>query len=151
MQAKIHSDKNNSILPCHSRVTRCPDIFRIELHRCFCTERRLELLKKEAARNRTNNKYDGRCAQLTSAEVEEKLSNGLPFTIRFKIKGGVEKNTLINDKTSKSSMFDDLVFGKVNQSGALDNEGDPIIVKVNKNDRIYSIYLSGYGFRVISY
>lgn len=102
-------------------------------YRCFCTEKRLELLKKEAARNRTNNKYDGRCSRLTPKEVEEKLSRNVPFTIRFKI---FDSDTS-SEATRKEEIttFNDLVMGDVNQAGVLEVEGDPIIIKVNTDDR----------------
>ena len=50
-------------------------------YRCFCTKERLEELHKD---NPTA-KYDGLCATLTQAEIEEKLAAGIPYVIRQKI------------------------------------------------------------------
>ena len=104
-------------------------------YRCFCTEKRLELLKKEAARNRSNNKYDGRCRSLSPLEVEEKLLKSVPYTIRFKL-CNLEQSSESNNTERQDDIttFHDLVFGDVKQGGVLDVEGDPIIVKVRRND-----------------
>jgi len=52
-------------------------------YRCFCTNRRLELMKREAARTKQGNKYDRKCFHLREEEVEERLLAGQPHTIRF--------------------------------------------------------------------
>ena len=101
-------------------------------YRCFCSEKRLELLKKEAARNRSSNRYDGRCSHLSAEEVEEKISMGLPYTIRFKLSHNLEQVSMTDEKEcngDKVTTFYDMVFGDVKQ-GVLEVEGDPIIVKV---------------------
>ena len=98
-------------------------------YHCFCSEKRLDLLKKEAARNRTNNKYDGRCSHLSKNDINEKLSKGTPFTIRYKLRSNdvsIAENNTVNENAS----FTDLVFGDINQPSVFDTEGDPIIIKV---------------------
>lgn len=52
---------------------------------CFCTEKRLELLRREAVRVREVPKYDNRCRSLDPAQVTDKLSQGVPHCIRFKV------------------------------------------------------------------
>ena len=52
---------------------------------CFCSQRRLELLKKDALRRREVPKYDNRCRHLTSEEVEAKLKVDSPYVIRLKV------------------------------------------------------------------
>lgn len=52
---------------------------------CFCTENRLELLRKEAIKSGQVPKYDNRCRNLSSNEIKVKLNNGDPFCIRFKV------------------------------------------------------------------
>ena len=52
---------------------------------CFCTERRLEFVKKEAIRDGSIPRYDNRCRQLTLVKVEEKKRQGIPYCIRFKV------------------------------------------------------------------
>lgn len=54
-------------------------------YRCFCTPRRLELLRKEAVRNREIPKYDGRCRHLTEEEIQRKLTEGLEYVVRLKV------------------------------------------------------------------
>ena len=56
-------------------------IERCGAYRCFCTKERLEELHK----NNPTAKYDGLCATLTQAEIEEKLAAGIPYVIRQKI------------------------------------------------------------------
>lgn len=49
---------------------------------CFCTERRLELLRRDAIRAGENPKYDNRCRHLPLEKVAEKLASGDPKVIR---------------------------------------------------------------------
>ena len=84
-------------------------------YRCFCTERRLELLKKEAARTKQPNKYDRKCYHLHPDEVEEKLEAGVPHTVRFLLSPELRK-------------FDDLVYGEFSHD-VFAAEGDPVIIK----------------------
>lgn len=52
---------------------------------CFCSDRRLEAVKKEALRDGAIPRYDNRCRQLSGAQVKEKQQQGKPFCIRFKV------------------------------------------------------------------
>ena len=85
-------------------------------YRCFCSEKRLDLLRKEAARNKTPNKYDGRCKHLKFEEIETKLKASLPYTVRFKL------------DPSCDGVFEDIIYGTT-QHNPYENEGDPIILK----------------------
>ena len=49
---------------------------------CFCTEKRLEMLRKEAIEANEIAKYDNRCRHLTPVQVAEKLANNDPMCIR---------------------------------------------------------------------
>lgn len=49
---------------------------------CFCTERRVELLRLDALRTKQTPKYDNRCRHLTSVQVAEKLANHDSMCIR---------------------------------------------------------------------
>lgn len=49
---------------------------------CFCTERRLELLRRDALRAGENPKYDNRCRHLKPEKVAEKLAINDPNVIR---------------------------------------------------------------------
>ena len=74
-------------------------------YRCFCSEKRLDLLRKEAARSRAPNRYDGKCAKLSGAEIAEKMERGTPYTVRFKL-------------GSFTETFRDLVYGPVSHDVA---------------------------------
>lgn len=50
---------------------------------CFCTERRLELLRRDAMRANEIPKYDNRCRHLNSEKVAEKLARGDPKVVRL--------------------------------------------------------------------
>ncbi len=52
---------------------------------CFCTDRRLEFVKKEALREGAIPRYDNRCRNLSQAAVEEKRRQGQPHCVRFKV------------------------------------------------------------------
>ncbi len=85
-------------------------------YRCFCTEKRLELLRKESARSRVLNKYDRRCRNLSQAEIDQNLAEHKPFTVRF----------ALEDFKHQKVEFDDMIYGPT----CLDvMEGDPIICK----------------------
>ncbi|KAF7992989.1 hypothetical protein HCN44_005770 [Aphidius gifuensis] len=80
---------------------------------CFCTERRLELLKKEAQKTRQISKYDNHCRHHDKETINEKLNNGQSYCIRFKL-------------GDKPPSFNDLVYGNLSISQV---EGDPVIIK----------------------
>ncbi|XP_063914015.1 nondiscriminating glutamyl-tRNA synthetase EARS2, mitochondrial [Zophobas morio] len=82
---------------------------------CFCTERRLELLRIEALRARELPKYDNRCRNLSPEEARGKVSQGVPFCVRFKITPGL-------------GSFTDLIYGDISYDVSA-NEGDPVIMK----------------------
>nr|NP_001038907.1 nondiscriminating glutamyl-tRNA synthetase EARS2, mitochondrial precursor [Danio rerio]Q0P499.1 RecName: Full=Nondiscriminating glutamyl-tRNA synthetase EARS2, mitochondrial; AltName: Full=Glutamate--tRNA(Gln) ligase EARS2, mitochondrial; AltName: Full=Glutamyl-tRNA synthetase; Short=GluRS; AltName: Full=Mitochondrial glutamyl-tRNA synthetase; Short=mtGluRS; Flags: Precursor [Danio rerio]AAI22205.1 Zgc:153247 [Danio rerio] len=84
---------------------------------CFCSNQRLELLKKEAQRSGHAPRYDNRCRRLQPQQVEQKLAAGVPAVVRFKLHTGTEE-------------FQDLVFGWTGHAvGAV--EGDPVILKAD--------------------
>ncbi|XP_068100536.1 nondiscriminating glutamyl-tRNA synthetase EARS2, mitochondrial isoform X2 [Hyperolius riggenbachi] len=84
-------------------------------YHCFCTPQRLELLKKEALRNRETPRYDNRCRHLTTKQIDEKLSKKLPYVVRLRLLEGPQS-------------FKDLVFGW-NHHNVASVEGDPVILK----------------------
>ncbi|XP_017128289.1 probable glutamate--tRNA ligase, mitochondrial [Drosophila elegans] len=84
-------------------------------YRCFCTERRLDLLRKEALRTRQVPRYDNKCRHLTAAEIDSLLAKGAPHCIRFKL-------------TEHEEPLEDLIYGKVHHNVS-DNEGDPVMMK----------------------
>ena len=86
-----------------------------QAYRCFCTPRRLELLKKEASRTRQVNKYDRKCFSLSKEEVAVKVAAGEASTVRFLLSPHPEP-------------WHDLVYGDVTHD-VFELEGDPIILK----------------------
>ncbi|KAG8193687.1 hypothetical protein JTE90_024049 [Oedothorax gibbosus] len=84
-------------------------------YRCFCSETRLDILKKEALRQHSNWGYDNKCRNLDATEIENFLKEDKPYTIRFKIPKG-------------SVTHKDMVFGTQTYDVS-ENEGDFIIMK----------------------
>ncbi|EDW99617.1 probable glutamate--tRNA ligase, mitochondrial [Drosophila yakuba] len=84
-------------------------------YRCFCTERRLDLLRKEALRTRQVPRYDNKCRHLTPAEVDSLLAKETPHCIRFKL-------------TDHEEPLEDLIYGQVHHNVS-DTEGDPVVMK----------------------
>ncbi len=82
---------------------------------CFCTEQRLEDLKKIQAQKKLPPMYDGKCREIDLNEAKKRVEAGEPYVIRFKM-----------PKTS-STEFNDLIRGKV----IFDNKilDDQIILK----------------------
>ncbi|XP_051877572.1 LOW QUALITY PROTEIN: probable glutamate--tRNA ligase, mitochondrial [Pristis pectinata] len=84
---------------------------------CFCTPSRLETTEEEALRMGRTPKYDNRCRHLTSKQIEERLVQGCPYVIRFRLDEGTVS-------------FEDLVYGP-NRMDPANVEGDPVIIKTD--------------------
>ncbi|XP_059154924.1 probable glutamate--tRNA ligase, mitochondrial [Physella acuta] len=84
-------------------------------YRCFCTERRLELMRKEAARKGEPSRYDNRCRSLAHSEVEALLAQGTEHVIRLKLEPTPDP-------------WDDMVKGETSHD-IEDIEGDPVLMK----------------------
>ncbi|KAJ0181457.1 hypothetical protein K1T71_003542 [Dendrolimus kikuchii] len=84
-------------------------------YKCFCTERRLNILRRDAVKSQCIPKYDNKCRNLTKVEIMEKINAGVPYCIRFKL-------------SSECSAFEDLIFGGIAYDVSL-NEGDPVLMK----------------------
>ncbi|OWF54604.1 probable glutamate--tRNA ligase, mitochondrial [Mizuhopecten yessoensis] len=82
---------------------------------CFCSENRLKLLRKEATRRKEIPKYDNKCRSLSTDEIEEKKSQGIPWVVRLRV-----------DDWSQS--WDDKVYGHIVINH---NEGDPVLLKAD--------------------
>jgi glutamyl-tRNA synthetase len=52
-------------------------------YRCFCTKEELDEQRTRAEAAGTGFRYDRRCHRLSRGEIETRLSEGRPFTIRF--------------------------------------------------------------------
>ncbi len=80
-------------------------------YRCFCTKERLEELH---AADPTA-KYDGFCAKLSQAEIDEKMAAGIPYVIRQKI------------PREGTTTFSDAVFGDITVPN--DTLDDNVLIK----------------------
>ncbi|MCB1193312.1 MAG: glutamate--tRNA ligase [Leptospiraceae bacterium] len=80
-------------------------------YRCFCTPEELEDRKQKSD---SIGIYDGKCSHLSGEEIETKLTNKIPFSIRFRT-------------PAKKLVVDDLIQGKVKFETKL--LGDFVIVK----------------------
>lgn len=54
-------------------------------YKCFCSEKRLELLKNAAVKERLKPKYDNRCRHFSQEEIKDKLKRGQNYCVRFKV------------------------------------------------------------------
>ncbi|KAL4707165.1 hypothetical protein ACJJTC_018900 [Scirpophaga incertulas] len=84
-------------------------------YKCFCTERRLNILRRDAMKSQRIPKYDNKCRSLSKEDINEKIHSGTPYCIRFKL-------------SSDCSAFEDLVFGGIAYDVSL-IEGDPVLMK----------------------
>ncbi|QOI44263.1 glutamate--tRNA ligase [Leptospira interrogans serovar Canicola] len=83
-------------------------------YRCFCTQEELEAKKKQSEAMGVPYIYDGLHANMSDEEVQEKLKQGIPYSVRFKT-------------PSKTLIINDIIQGKVKFETKL--IGDFIIVK----------------------
>ena len=73
-------------------------------YHCFCSQERLEQLKRECLEKGLMPKYDRRCAALSRDEAEARLAAGEPATIRFRVpEAEIAVNDLIHGRTDFSS------------------------------------------------
>ena len=83
-------------------------------YKCFCSEERLENLRKEQLSKGKMPRYDGRCRTLSEEEIAQMESSGLRPAIRFRVGRGL-------------IVFEDLIHGKMSFDSA--GIGDFIIVR----------------------
>ena len=76
-----------------------------EAYYCFCDRERLESLKQEVA-GKEISIYDKHCLQLSREEVEEKLSEGVPYVIRQ------------NNPQTGTTTFHDEIYGDITVDNA---------------------------------
>lgn len=88
-------------------------------YRCFCTKERLEKMREEQRITKQRPHYDGTCRNLTEEQIQEKLSNREPYTIRIKMPRDHRKITfedMITENTIAwdSNDIDDYIIVKSN-------------------------------------
>ena len=83
-------------------------------YHCFCTEEELEEVRQEQLARRETTVYSGRCRNFTRHEVAVKLNEGIPSTLRLRVRPGIVG-------------FDDLVFGRIEID--TDQISDPVLLR----------------------
>lgn len=86
-----------------------------EAYYCFCSEDRLDTLRKMYDFKKQAFKYDRNCLNLSKEEIENNLKNNVPYVIRQKM------------PTSGVSVFNDVVYGEIKVSN--DTLEDQILLK----------------------
>ena len=85
-----------------------------KVYKCFCSNERLEALRKEQISKGEMPRYDGRCRSLSKEEISKLESEGLRPVLRFRIgKGAI--------------VFEDLIHGKMHFES--EGIGDFIIIR----------------------
>ena len=69
-------------------------------YRCFCTQAELAERRAAAEARGESFRYDRRCDRLDRAEIDRRVADGVPFTLRFRVPEG-------------STSWDDLVHGEI--------------------------------------
>ncbi len=92
-------------------------------YRCFCTPELIEQQRKAALADGLTFQYDRRCRHLTTADVEQRLSAGAPFTVRCAVPDG-------------EVAWDDAVHGTISFQG---KDLDDFIVLRTDGSAIYNM------------
>jgi len=85
-----------------------------KVYKCFCSNERLEALRKEQLSKGKMPRYDGRCRSLSEEEIKEIESAGQRPVLRFRVGRG-------------SIVFEDIIHGRMNFDA--DGIGDFIIIR----------------------
>ena len=85
-----------------------------KVYKCFCSNERLEALRKEQLSKGKMPRYDGRCRSLSEEEIKEMESAGHRPVLRFRVGRG-------------SIVFEDIVHGRMNFDA--EGIGDFIIIR----------------------
>jgi glutamyl-tRNA synthetase len=78
-------------------------------YRCFCPPEQIAAARERAIAEKQTFKYDGRCRQLSPAEIESHLAAQEPFAIRFAVQPGGA--TAFNDEVHGEVSFDNEAIG----------------------------------------
>jgi glutamyl-tRNA synthetase len=92
-------------------------------YRCFCTKEELDAQRARTEAGGGGFRYDGRCSRLTSAEIERRIQEGTPSTIRFKVK-------------DEEIAWDDAVHGRISFQG---RDLDDFVILRSDNSAIYNL------------
>jgi glutamyl-tRNA synthetase len=99
-------------------------------YKCFCTREELEAKREHALKEKTDNKYDGTCRNLSAEDIKQREDRGMPYVVRFK-----------TPQTDGAVVFDDAVYGRIEKRYAdiedfviLRSDGNPLYVLSNAVD-----------------
>jgi glutamyl-tRNA synthetase len=92
-------------------------------YRCFCTREELDAQRARAEAAGTGFRYDRRCYRLTPGEIERRMADGAPFTIRF---------LLADDEIA----WDDAVHGRISFQG---RDLDDFVILRSDGTAIYNL------------
>jgi glutamyl-tRNA synthetase len=102
-----------------------------QAYRCFCTKEELDVQRKEAEAKKTAFMYDRRCLELSEGQVNDNLSKGMPFVLRFRVP----------EDDAGVIAFDDAVYGKIEKRARdiedfviLRSDGRPLYILSNAVD-----------------
>ncbi len=82
---------------------------------CFCSQERLDQVRKEQLSRKENPRYDGLCRRLDPGEAMQRVKNGERHVVRFKVPytGSITAHDLLRgDITVDNSALDDIVIIK---------------------------------------
>ncbi len=86
-------------------------------YRCFCSEKRLDKMRKIQESRHQAPHYDGRCRELSKSEIEQNIQEGKKFVIRQKIPSSgklVVRDELRGDINFQLATLDDQILIKSN-------------------------------------
>ncbi len=97
-------------------------------YRCFCTAEDLEAERQEQMSRGVAPKYDGKCSNLSEAEIKKNLSENKKFVIRLRVpeKKIVFKDIIRGNVEFNSALIGDFVIAK--------SSGDPLFYLANLID-----------------
>ena len=83
-----------------------------KVYRCFCSSQLLQEDRKKAEAGKESFLYNGRCRQLSAAEIESNLSKNLPFILRLRLTDGETtfRDVIRDTVTVNHSELDDFVI-----------------------------------------
>ncbi|MBN1880455.1 glutamate--tRNA ligase [bacterium] len=89
-------------------------------YRCFCTADRLAEMRKLQHQNKLPEGYDGRCRNLSEAEIENHLQNNDPFVIRLRVPD--EGTCVINDRLRSEIRYE---YNQIDDQILMKSDGYP--------------------------
>src|SRR4051812_8195285 len=92
-------------------------------YRCFCTKEELDAQRARVEAAGAGFRYDGRCSRLTRSEIEQRIKDGAPSTIRFRVR-------------DEEIAWDDAVHGRISFQG---RDLDDFVILRSDNSAIYNL------------